>query len=88
MGDGLLETYILKKSITLPPFELISDNDEVLCQLFDVLKMKNMYGKQVVGIERSTFLIDTKGVLIHEWRKVKVDGHCLAVLEKLEQIES
>ena len=69
------------------PFELISDYDETLCQLFDVLKMKNMYGKQVIGIERSTFLIDTKGVLIHEWRKVKVDGHFLDVLAKLEQSE-
>jgi len=69
------------------PFELISDYDETLCQLFDVLKMKNIYGKQVIGIERSTFLIDTKGVLIQEWRKVKVDGHFLDVLAKLEQSE-
>lgn len=65
------------------PFDLISDSDEALCQLFDVLKMKNMYGKQVRGIERSTFLINPEGILIHEWRKVKVAGHCLAVLEKL-----
>jgi peroxiredoxin Q/BCP len=70
------------------PFELISDSDETLCQLFDVLKMKNMYGKQVIGIERSTFLIDTKGVLIQEWRKVKVDRHFLDVLAELEQNES
>jgi peroxiredoxin Q/BCP len=68
------------------PFELISDNDETLCQLFDVLKTKNMYGKEVIGIERSTFLINAEGVLIHEWRKVKVDGHCLNVLEKIGSI--
>ena len=65
------------------PFDLISDSDETLCQLFDVLKSKNMYGKEVIGIERSTFLINSDGVLIHEWRKVKVDGHCLEVLERI-----
>jgi peroxiredoxin Q/BCP len=68
------------------PFDLISDNDEALCQLFDVLKPKNMYGKEVIGIERSTFLINMDGVLIHEWRKVKVDGHCVEVLEKVGMI--
>ncbi len=62
------------------PFELISDKDEALCNLFDVIKMKNMYGKQVRGIERSTFLIDANGVLRQEWRKVKVDGHVEEVL--------
>ncbi len=67
-------------------FELISDNDEVICQLFDVLKEKNMYGKQVIGIERSTFLINADGVLIYEWRKVKVDGHVEEVLEKVSAI--
>ena len=61
-------------------FELLSDADEELCTLFDVIKMKNMYGKQVRGIERSTFLIDAKGVLRQEWRKVKVDGHVDEVL--------
>ncbi len=66
------------------PFELIADGNETLCQLFDVLKPKNVYGKEVIGVERSTFLIDAKGVLIHEWRKVKVDGHCMEILEKLE----
>jgi peroxiredoxin Q/BCP len=68
------------------PFELISDNDEALCQLFGVLKPKNMYGNEVIGIERSTFLINADGVLIHEWRKVKVDGHCLEVLERIGTI--
>lgn len=66
------------------PFELISDSDETLCALFDVIKMKNMYGKQVRGIERSTFIIDAQGVLQHEWRKVQVKGHVQEVLEFLE----
>ena len=62
------------------PFDLLSDPDEELCNLFDVIKEKNMYGKKVMGIERSTFLIDEKGVLRHEWRKVKVKGHVEEVL--------
>ncbi len=63
------------------PFDLISDEDGVLCQLFDVLKMKHMYGKQFEGIERSTFLIDATGKLQAEWRKVKVPGHVDEVLD-------
>lgn len=63
------------------PFELISDPDETLCQMFGVMKMKNMYGKQVRGIERSTFVIDGRGVVRKEWRGVKVPGHAQAVLE-------
>lgn len=62
------------------PFDLLSDQDEALCQMFDVIKMKNMYGKQVRGIERSTFLIDENGVLIKEWRKVQVKTHVNEVL--------
>jgi peroxiredoxin Q/BCP len=62
------------------PFELISDKEEILCGLFDVIKEKNMYGKKVFGIERSTFLLDEKGVLRQEWRKVKVAGHVDEVL--------
>ena len=62
------------------PFDLLSDTDETLCTMFDVIKMKIMYGKQVRGIERSTFLIDSKGVLREEWRKIKVDGHAEEVL--------
>lgn len=62
------------------PFDLLSDADETLCQLFDVIKMKNMYGKQVKGIERSTFLIDPQGVLVRVWRKLSVKGHCEQVL--------
>lgn len=68
------------------PFDLLSDKEEQLCQLFDVIKMKNMYGKQVRGIERSTFLIDEDGVLIHEWRKVKVKTHLDEVLQYLQQL--
>ncbi|WP_426416558.1 peroxiredoxin [Aestuariirhabdus sp. LZHN29] len=71
------ENFKAKQSF---PFELISDSDEALCTAFDVIKMKNMYGKQVRGIERSTFLIDSEGVLRHEWRKVKVKGHAAEVL--------
>jgi thioredoxin-dependent peroxiredoxin len=63
------------------PFELISDADEKLCAQFGVIKMKNMYGKKVMGVERSTFLIGPDGTLLREWRKVKVDGHAEAVLE-------
>ena len=63
------------------PFELLSDKDEVVCKLFDVIKLKNMYGKQVRGINRSTFVLDTEGVLRKEWRTVKVPGHVQEVLE-------
>ncbi len=68
------------------PFELISDTDEKLCQLFDVIKMKSMYGKQVRGIERSTFIIDKAGVLRHEWRKVSVNEHVDEVLSKVKSL--
>ena len=62
------------------PFELLSDSDEVVCRLFDVIKKKNMYGKEVLGVERSTFLIDSNGILRQEWRKIRSDGHAEAVL--------
>lgn len=68
------------------PFDLLSDPDEKLCKAFDVIKEKNMYGKKVLGIERSTFLIDKDGVLQKEWRKVKVEGHVDEVLEALAAI--
>ena len=61
-------------------YELLSDSDEGLCKMFDVIKEKNMYGKKVMGIERSTFLIDTDGTLAQAWRKVKADGHAADVL--------
>lgn len=63
------------------PFELISDPDETLCNMFNVMKMKSMYGKQVRGVERSTFVIDGTGKLVKEWRGVKVPGHVDEVLE-------
>jgi len=62
------------------PFPLLSDADETLCSLFGVIKMKNMYGKKVRGIERSTFVIDGEGVLVKDWRGVKVPGHAAEVL--------
>jgi len=68
------------------PFDLLSDPDEKLCQLFDVIKMKSMYGKQVRGIERSTFLVNPEGLLVHEWRKVKVKTHCEEVLQVLHEL--
>ena len=69
------------------PFELLADEEEKLCQAFDVIKEKNMYGRKVMGIERSTFLIDPEGMLRHEWRKVKVKGHAEAVLEQLKALQ-
>lgn len=68
------------------PFDLLSDADETACTLYDVIKMKNMYGKQVRGIERSTFLIDKQGVLRNEWRKVKVAGHIDEVLDAVKAL--
>ncbi len=68
------------------PFALLSDADEAVCRLFDVIREKNMYGRKVLGIERSTFLIDGAGVLRREWRAVKVDGHARAVLEAAQSL--
>lgn len=68
------------------PFDLLADEDETLCGIFDVIKMKNMYGKKVRGIERSTFLIDANGKLCREWRKVKVDGHTDEVLAAIKEL--
>ncbi len=68
------------------PFDLLSDKEEILCRLFDVIKPKKLYGKEFMGVERSTFIIDQEGILKAEWRKVKVKGHVdevLAVVEKL-----
>lgn len=66
-------------------FPLVSDTDEALCRAFDVIKEKNMYGRKVMGIERSTFLIDPEGRIAAAWRKVRVPGHADAVLEALQQ---
>jgi peroxiredoxin Q/BCP len=78
--DSLKSHEGFKAKLSLP-FDLLSDREEIACQLFDVMKMKNMYGKQVRGIERSTFIIDRKGVLLKEWRGVKVPKHVEAVLD-------
>ncbi|RMS35854.1 AhpC/Tsa protein, partial [Pseudomonas coronafaciens pv. garcae] len=68
------------------PFELISDKEEALCQLFDVIKLKKLYGKEYLGVDRSTFLIDKDGVLRNEWRGVKVPGHVAEVLAAAEAL--
>ncbi len=69
------------------PFDLVADTEEKLCEAFGVIKMKNMYGRKVRGIERSTFLIDDQGILRHEWRGVKVKGHVEEVLETLKALK-
>jgi len=68
------------------PFDLLSDSDEKACALFDVIKEKNMYGRKVMGIERSTFLLDAAGKLRREWRKVKVAGHVDEVLAAVKEL--
>ena len=77
------ENFKLKQSF---PFELLSDPDEKMCKAFDVMKMKSMYGKQYMGVDRSTFLIDEKGMVIKEWRSVKVKGHVEEVLSLLKEL--
>ncbi len=81
--DSLKSHIKFKQKYDLP-FELLSDPDETVCQQFAVMKMKNMYGKQVRGIERSTFVLDDKGRLLNDWRGVKVDGHVRGVLAYVE----
>jgi peroxiredoxin Q/BCP len=68
------------------PFELIADTDEELCRRFDVIKEKNMYGRKVLGVERSTFLLDADGKVVRAWRKVKVPGHAEEVLEAVREL--
>jgi peroxiredoxin Q/BCP len=85
--DSLASHEKFKSKLNLK-FELISDKDEQLCQLFDVIKEKNMYGKKCFGIERSTFLIGKKHILLHEWRKVKVPGHVDDVLATVKQLNT
>jgi len=77
------ENFKLKQSF---PFELLSDPDEKMCKAFDVMKMKSMYGKQYMGVDRSTFLIDEKGRVIKEWRSVKVKGHVEEVLSLVKEL--
>lgn len=75
------DNFICKYELKVP---LLSDSEEVACKIFDVIKEKNMYGKKVMGIERSTFLIDEDGILVKEWRKVKADGHAEEVFRELD----
>jgi len=77
------ENFKLKQSF---PFELLSDPDEKMCKSFDVMKMKSMYGKRYMGVDRSTFLIDEKGKVIKEWRSVKVKGHVEEVLSLVKEL--
>lgn len=81
--DSLRSHEGFKSKLGLP-FELISDPDETVCTMFDVIAMKSMYGKKVRGIERSTFVIDAEGKIVKEWRGVKVPGHVDEVLELIE----
>ena len=68
------------------PFPLLSDSEELVCKQFGVIKLKNLYGKQVLGIERSTFLLDANGAIVHEWRGVKVAGHASEVLAAVTKL--
>lgn len=68
------------------PFQLLSDPDEVMCKSFDVMREKSMYGKKYIGVDRSTFLINSKGLVEKEWRSVKVKGHVMEVLQALKEI--
>lgn len=81
-----LESHEKFKSKFKFPFDLVSDSDEVLCKKYDVIKMKNMYGKKSLGVERSTFIIDETGTLRKEFRKVKVKDHVEAVLDAIKEI--
>ncbi len=83
--DSLKSHENFKEKFTFP-FELLADAEELACGIFGVMKMKNMYGKQVHGVERSTFVIDKNGVLIKEWRGVKVDGHVQEVLNFIQSL--
>ncbi|MDX5363365.1 MAG: peroxiredoxin [Pseudazoarcus pumilus] len=83
--DSLKSHENFKAKLELP-FELISDPDEVACEAFGVMKLKNMYGKQVRGVERSTFLIDAQGNIAQAWRGVKVPGHAAAVLAAVQAL--
>ena len=77
------ENFKLKQSF---PFELLSDPDEKVCKAFDVMKLKSMYGREYIGVDRSTFIINDKGVVVREWRSVKVKGHVAEVLEAVKEL--
>ena len=77
------ENFKLKQSF---PFELLSDPDEKVCKAFDVMKLKSMYGREYIGVDRSTFIINDKGKVVREWRSVKVKGHVDEVLEAVKEL--
>lgn len=83
--DSMASHEKFKKKMAFP-FELLSDPDQKVCNLYEVYKEKSMYGRKYMGVERSTFLIDGKGVLRHEWRKVKVKDHAEAVLAAVKAL--
>jgi peroxiredoxin Q/BCP len=83
--DSLASHEKFKEKLKLP-FDLLSDPDEKLCRQFDVIREKSLYGRKFMGVERSTFLIDEKGKLREEWRKVKVKGHAQAVFESVKNL--
>jgi thioredoxin-dependent peroxiredoxin len=83
--DSVASHEKFKKKMSFP-FELLSDPDQKVCNLYEVFKEKSMYGRKYMGVERSTFLIDGKGVLRHEWRKVKVKDHAGAVLAAVKAL--
>ena len=84
-ADSLASHEKFKQKMAFP-FDLLSDPDQKVCKLYDVIQEKSMYGKKFLGIERSTFVIDGKGVLRHAWRKVKVKGHAAAVLAAVKAL--
>ena len=77
------ESFKQKQSF---PFELLSDPEEIMCKAFDVMKLKSMYGKEYIGVDRSTFLISSEGKIIKEWRSVKVKGHVDEVLDEVKKL--
>jgi thioredoxin-dependent peroxiredoxin len=84
-GDTLASHEKFKAKMKFP-FDLLADEDRAVCKLYDVIREKNLYGRKFMGIERSTFLVDAKGVLRREWRKVKVKGHADEVLAAAQQL--
>ena len=77
------ENFVSKQDFS---FQLLSDPDEIMCKAFDVMREKSMYGKKYIGVDRSTFLVNSKGVVTKEWRSVKVKGHVLEVLEAAKDL--
>ena len=77
------ENFVSKQDFS---FQLLSDPDEIMCKAFDVMREKSMYGKKYIGVDRSTFLVNSKGIVTKEWRSVKVKGHVLEVLEAAKDL--